>query len=171
MSLNRVGLVAALSTGFIGLYASLAAADDMSAQLTKFVGCWLSPKAYGTISTSDAFKADGYSLAEDFSAVSIEPIEGDAFTNVVKGTIDVWSETGGYYIPTIYYGGVYDPIRDAILSDSAFYVVGDRLYFVHHRTTDKHADRALRILDRVDCGTIQAKRAEVHQTYKPSFTR
>jgi hypothetical protein len=164
-------LVAVLLSCSWGLNAIRAAAADKSAQLAKFVGCWVSSKAYGTISTSDAFKPDGYSLAEDFSAVSIEPIAGDAFTNVVKGTIDVWSDKGDYYIPTIYYGGVYDPIRDAILSDSTFYVVGDRLYFVHHRTTEKHADRALRILDRVDCSALQAKRAEAHRTYKPASSK
>jgi len=171
MSLRTMSLVSVLVSGLLSLNTVPASASDTSAQLTKFVGCWVSSKAYGTILTSDAFKPDGYSLAEDFSAVSIEPIEGEAFKNLVKGSLDVWSEKGDYYIPTIYYGGVYDPIRDAILSDSAFYVVGNRLYFVHHRTTEKHSDRALRILDRVDCGTLQAKRAEAHRMYKPAFSK
>ena len=170
MSLQAMALVSVLAGGLC-LSAVPAAAGDASPQLAKFVGCWVSSKAYGTISTSDAFKPDGYSLAEDFSAVSIEPIEGDAFKNLVKGSLDVWSEKGDYYIPTIYYGGVYDPIRDAILSDSAFYVVGDQLYFVHHRTTEKLSDRALRILDRVDCSTLEAKRAEAQRTYKPAFSK
>jgi|GEM_PF-4904106 len=168
MSARIRGWAVAMLASSIGLSTGPVSASDTPSQLTKFVGCWVSPNASGTISTSDAFKPDGYSLAEDFSAVSIEPIEGDAFANVVKGTIDVWSKKDNYYIPTIYYGGVYDPFRDAIISDSAFYVVGDRLYFVHYRTTAKHADRALRILDRVACSELEAKRDEAHKTYKPS---
>jgi len=170
MCLQTLRLVAVLLSGIFGLNTIPAAASDMSAQLTKFVGCWVSSKAFGTILTSDAFKADGYSLVDEFTAVQIELIEGDAFTNVVKGTLDIWSEKSDYYIPTIYYGGVYDPIRDAILLDSTFYVIGDRLYFVHHRTTEKRADRAFRILDRVDCSVLQAKRAEAHRMYKASLS-
>lgn len=170
MSVHSVTLAAVLLSGVVGLNALPAAASDKFPQLAKFVGCWVSDKAYGTMLTTDAFKPDGYVLVEEVAAVKIEPVEGDAFTNVVKGTLDIWSEKGDYYIPTIYYGGVYDPIRDAILTDSTYYVVGDRLYFIHYRTTADRSDRAFRILDRVDCSVLQAKRAEAQRTYKPSVS-
>ncbi|MEZ5827156.1 MAG: hypothetical protein R3D30_12860 [Hyphomicrobiales bacterium] len=168
MSAHALTFAAALLGAVAGLSAAPAAADEMSAQLAKFVGCWVSEKAFGTMLTTDAFKPDGYELEEEVVAVKIEPVEGEAFTSLVKGTLDIWSEKGDYYIPTIYYGGVYDPIRDAILTDSTFYVVGDRLYFVHYRTTERRADRAFRILDRVDCSVLQAKRDEAQRTYKPA---
>lgn len=144
------------------------AAAEEHAPLRKFIGCWLSPEAYGTISTTDAFKPDGYSLTEDFSAVSIMPVEGGAaFRNLIKGTLDVWSDKGRYFIPTIYYGGVYDPVRDAIMSDSTFYVIEGRLIFVHARTTETRSDRALRYLTRVDCSEIEKVRSAKHKEYKP----
>lgn len=164
------GFVAAAMTSSLialqGLSAGEAHGNDV-VPLEAFMGCWAMSEATGTMIQYDGFKKDGYMLAEELAMLSVEPVEGGApFRYLVKGTLDVWSETKGYYMPTIYYDAVYDPVRGALITDSTLYLVDDQMVFVHHRTTSASSDRALRYLSRVDCSEIDKKRAEVHSTYQ-----
>ena len=163
-------LLPGLLTTLTLVYGS-AQADEAKADVTPlsdFMGCWMMKgKPAGTVLQTDDSKKDSYSLSEQLAMIKIESVEkGAAFGQLVKGTVDAWSDEKKYYIPTIYFFGVYDPVRGVVLTDASIYLVDGRLVFLLHRTTDAEAVRTSRVLDKVDCSEIAKTRRKIHSEYK-----
>lgn len=160
------GLLTTLAVVYSGLQAGDARADV--SPLSDFMGCWMMKgKPAGAVLQTDDSKKDSYSLSEQLAMIRIEPVENAAaFSELVKGTVDAWSDEKKYYIPTIYFFGVYDAIRGVILTDASIYLVDGQLVFLLHRTTDAEAVRTSRVLDKVDCSEIARTRNKIHSEYR-----
>lgn len=168
------GVLAALSLGVMSLSSHpTTAAGQEIAQRDDFVGCWMMKKPTTIAFLTDSSKKDGYQTALEFMMMQVEPMEGGELSkNLIKGSSDVWSEKGKYYIDTRYFIGSYDPVFGTIEQGaradgtSTFHMVGDQLIYVHHKSTNKSADMSVRYLDKVDCHLVAEKRTENHANYQ-----
>ena len=149
------------------------AEEPKTAGRDDFLGCWIMTEPQGIMFQTDSSKKSGYQVAIETMMMSLEALEGgEPNRNLVKGSSDVWSETGQYYTPTRYFNSAYDPVFGTIEQgapgdgNSTLHLVDDQIIFVNHKSPSKSSDMSVRYLKRIECAEIERIREENHEKYK-----
>ena len=140
--------------------------------LQDYFGCWISTEPSALTIETDYTKPDGYIVRIESMMLSIEPVDSKPeFRDLVKGAFDIWSDNAKFFIPTQYHNGVFNPVTRSIIQggpgqgNSTFYLKGDEIVFVHHKSSERSSDMSVRYLKRLDCKEMLERRAKLQATY------
>ncbi|MEZ5889866.1 MAG: hypothetical protein R3D52_06205 [Xanthobacteraceae bacterium] len=144
----------------------------MTVTAQDYFGCWISTEPAALTIETDYNKPDGYIVRIEMMMLSIEPVDSKPeFRDLVKGAFDIWSDDAKFFIPTQYYNGVFNPVTRAIIQggpgqgNTTFYLRGDEIVFVHHKSCERSSDMSVRYLKRLDCKEMLERRAKLQATY------
>ncbi|MTH94929.1 hypothetical protein [Roseibium sp. RKSG952] len=175
LSRAAMGIAAISVAGELASVSPAASQETGQAPITvrDFIGCWRSTGPSGIIIRTDYNKPDGYKAASQEIMLSFDPVGGGPeYSELVNSTLDVWSESEGFYIPSQYLSGVFDPVAKSVIigapdqGNSTNYRLGDQLVMVHHKATETSADNSLRYLKKISCEAMKERRDELHSTLK-----
>ena len=144
-----------------------------SVTVEDYLGCWISIEPSALTIETDWSKPDQYIVRIESMMLSIEKVdERPEFRDLVKGAFDIWSDDEKFYIPTQYYNGVFNPVVRSIIQggpgqgNSTFYLEGDQIVMVHHKSSEKSSDMSVRYLKRLDCSEMLERRAKLQADYR-----
>ena len=156
------------------LFAGLSgtAAIGQSGDNTKsFYGCWVTVEPTGITFLSKVEEPDYKSFVQSMM-LRIEPFsDKEAFGYLVKGGFDIWSESDNFYIPTQYFNGAYDPVDKSLIvgapkqGNSTIRHDGERIYYIHHKSTETASDMSVRMLEAIDCSEMLSRRKAIQERF------
>lgn len=166
-------LIAVLSTARAEEQKAMANGSEKALTTQDYLGCWISTEPSPLTIETDWRKPGQYLVRIESMMLSIELVdEKREFRNLVKGAFDVWSDAEKFYIPTQYYNGVFNPVVRSIIQggpgqgNSTFYLEGDQIIMVHHKSSEKSSDMSVRYLKRLDCTEMLERRAQIQAEYR-----